>query len=232
MSHNTIHKLTKIAARSLAATVLLVASGAIAQQPQAPRPAPSAQRPAPAQRPAQPAHVQCRYPKPSKPRLKTKRSWKYRSARPRLTAIGCCNARPPATPPAAEVCDMAQVTQVQGRNVPFSRIAVAHTEKNQPFKLVVQVPVNASFGTNVRIQTSDEDPGIEAPFTNCTPNGCFAEFELKEEILKKTARGGRRRQGFVCRCGRAPGCGADFLQWLRPSLRRSRQEVKPAPIGA
>jgi invasion protein IalB len=35
------------------------------------------------------------------------------------------------------------------------------------------------------IQTSDDDPGIIAPFTNCTPNGCFAEFALKDDMLKK-----------------------------------------------
>jgi invasion protein IalB len=87
--------------------------------------------------------------------------------------------------PSALVCDMAQVTQLQGKNVPFSRIAVAHPEKGQPVKLIVQVPVNASFATQVHIQTSDQDPGVIAPFSNCNPNGCFAEFDLKEELLKK-----------------------------------------------
>jgi len=89
------------------------------------------------------------------------------------------------SPPSAAVCDMAQVTQVQGKNLPFSRVAVARPEKGQPIRLVVQVPVNASFATQVHIQTSDQDPGIVAPFANCNPNGCFAEFDLKEDILKK-----------------------------------------------
>lgn len=88
-------------------------------------------------------------------------------------------------PPAKEVCDMAQVAQLQGKNLPFSRVAVAHPEKGQPVKLVVQVPVNVSFNTNVRIQTADSDPGIAAPFANCTPNGCFAIFDLKEDALRK-----------------------------------------------
>lgn len=88
-------------------------------------------------------------------------------------------------PPPKEVCDMAQVTQLQGKNVPFSRVAVAHPEKGQPVKLVVQVPVNASFKAEVRIQTADSDPGVAAPFANCTPNGCFAMFDLNENALKK-----------------------------------------------
>jgi invasion protein IalB len=88
-------------------------------------------------------------------------------------------------PPSPEVCDMAQVTQVQGKNIPFSRVMVAHPDKGQPVKLIVQVPVNASFATDVHIQTADDDPGIIAPFTNCTPNGCFAEFALKDDMMKK-----------------------------------------------
>ncbi len=80
---------------------------------------------------------------------------------------------------------MAQVTQLQGKNLPFSRVAIGRPEKGQPVKLIVQVPVNASFATQVHIQTDDADPGVIAPFANCTPAGCFAEFDLREELLKK-----------------------------------------------
>jgi hypothetical protein len=59
-----------------------------------------------------------------------------------------------ANPPAVEVRDMAQVTQLQGKNIPFSRVGVAHRDKGQPVKLIVQVPVNASFATDMRIQTA------------------------------------------------------------------------------
>jgi invasion protein IalB len=84
-----------------------------------------------------------------------------------------------------KVCDMAQVTQVKGKNVPFSRIAIPRPDKGQPVKLVVQVPVNVSFQTSVKIQTSDSDPGLIAPFARCLPAGCFADFELKEDVLRK-----------------------------------------------
>lgn len=90
-----------------------------------------------------------------------------------------------SSPPSERVCDMAQVAQLQGKNLPFSRVAVARPEKGQPVKLIVQVPVNASFSTQVHIQTSDQDPGVVAPFSNCNPNGCFAEFDLKEDMFKK-----------------------------------------------
>jgi invasion protein IalB len=90
-------------------------------------------------------------------------------------------------PPAQKVCDMGQLTQVQaqGRSNPFSRVAIAHPVKGQPVKLVVQVPVNVTFATSVHIQTSDTDPGFVAPFARCLPVGCFAEFEIKDDLLKK-----------------------------------------------
>jgi invasion protein IalB len=87
--------------------------------------------------------------------------------------------------PADKACDMAQVTQAQGSNQPFSRVAVAQPVKGQPLKLVVQLPVNVSFATTVRIQTGDTDPGIAAPFARCIPGGCFAEFDLKDDVLKR-----------------------------------------------
>jgi invasion protein IalB len=94
-----------------------------------------------------------------------------------------CQTR--AGPPPEKVCDMGQVTQLQGKNVPFSRVAVAQPVKGQPVRLSVQVPVNASFAANVRVQTSDADPGIAAPFARCLPGGCFADFDLKDDVLKK-----------------------------------------------
>jgi invasion protein IalB len=103
-----------------------------------------------------------------------------------------CEARP--GPPPEKVCDMSQTTQLQGRNVPFSRVAVAHPVKGQPVKLVVQVPVNVALATNVRLQTGDADPGLAAPFARCVPGGCFADFDLKDETLKKlrvAAAGGK-----------------------------------------
>jgi invasion protein IalB len=92
-----------------------------------------------------------------------------------------------AGPPPQKVCDMAQTAQaqVQGRAAPFSRVAVAHPVKGQPVRLSVQVPVNVSFDSPVHIQIADSDPGVVAPFARCIPNGCFADFDIKDDLLKK-----------------------------------------------
>ncbi len=88
-------------------------------------------------------------------------------------------------PPLEKICEMAQVTQVQGRNTPFSRVAVLHPVKGQPVKLIVQVPINASFAAPVRIATAESDAGVTSPFARCIPTGCFSEFELRDDVLKK-----------------------------------------------
>lgn len=99
--------------------------------------------------------------------------------------VQCLTRAATAQEKAQKLCEMAQVTQLQGKNVPFSRIAVERPTKEQPTKLIVQVPVNASFATPVRVQTADADPGMTSPFARCVPGGCFAEFDLKEETLRK-----------------------------------------------
>jgi invasion protein IalB len=90
-------------------------------------------------------------------------------------------------PPLRTVCEMTQLTQlqVQGKTQPFSRIVVPQPVKGMPSGLVVQVPVNVSFATKVKIQTSDSDQGIEVPFARCVPDGCFAEFSIASEGLAK-----------------------------------------------
>jgi invasion protein IalB len=90
-------------------------------------------------------------------------------------------------PPPKKTCDIAQVTQVQGKNIPFSRISIEGPAKSPPVKLTVQLPVNASMRSPVGIQIGDtaSAPGLSAPFDRCIPAGCFAEFELKDETLKK-----------------------------------------------
>lgn len=155
-------------ASAVAGIILLsLAGGAVAQQPLPPRPA--TPRPAPAQQVQSPVSPQGDVPQST---TATYADWVVQC----VTRTG--------TPP-EKLCDMAQVTQLQGKNVPFSRISVERPVREQPVKFVVQVPVNASFATPVRVQMSDADPGVTVPFARCIPGGCFAEFDFKEDVLRK-----------------------------------------------
>jgi invasion protein IalB len=127
-------------------------------------------------------------------------------------------------PSVQKVCDMAQTTQVQGGNAPFSNVAIGRPVKGQPIKLVVQVPVNVSFGSGVIVRTSDADPGIEAPFARCIPNGCFAEFELKDDMLKKLrAASGTGKLSFPGAAGRVINVPVSFKGFDQAFDALSRQ---------
>jgi len=88
-------------------------------------------------------------------------------------------------PPPVKTCEMAQVMQVQGRNTPFSRVGIEHPARGKPLKLLVQVPVNVAALATVRLQTGNSDPGLAAQFDRCAPAGCFAEFAMTDDTLRK-----------------------------------------------
>ena len=88
-------------------------------------------------------------------------------------------------PPPKKTCDMDQITKVQGQPNPLSRVAVAHPVKDQPIKLVIQLPVNISLSVPVRIHTGEKDPGTATPFQRCMPAGCFAELDLRDDVVKR-----------------------------------------------
>jgi len=163
---------SKMALCGIAAAVFTMVSARGTQAQQPPRQGVPGQRPAPVAHPSEAARAPADNIEVPQQTTATYGDW----------VVQCVQNN---SPPSEPVCDMAQVTQLQGKNVPFSRVAIGRPEKGQPVKLIVQVPVNASFRTDVHIQTADADPGVIAPFADCTPNGCFSEFDLKEDIMKK-----------------------------------------------
>lgn len=163
----------------LVTAVLMTFTGAAAAQQQTPtRP----QHAAPAQHAAQVQPAPAPHATPAAPAPSSSES-PQRTTATYDDWVVQCETR--TGPPPEKICDMAQVTQVQGRNTPFSRIAVLHPVKGQPVKLIVQVPINASFAAPVRITTAESDAGVTSPFARCVPQGCFSEFELRDDILKK-----------------------------------------------
>jgi invasion protein IalB len=157
-----------VPALTLVGVLLMILTGSAAAQQTAPRPAPRPAAPRPVPEPPPAAALE----DTPQSTTATYGDWVLQ-----------CVTR--AGPPRETVCDVAQITQLQGKNIPFSRVAVAHPQKGQLVKLIVQVPVNASFASDVRLQPADNEAALQAPFLNCTPNGCFAEFDLKDETMRK-----------------------------------------------
>lgn len=88
-----------------------------------------------------------------------------------------------AGPPPHKICELVQVGQAQGQTV--SRVAIGRVAKSDPFKIVVQLPVNLWLPTGVKIQLDDKDPGLATPFKRCVPAGCFADLEIKDDVVRR-----------------------------------------------
>lgn len=97
-----------------------------------------------------------------------------------------CEVKP--GPPRQKSCAIWQLAQVQGR--PFSRVEIGRPVQGQPMWLVAQVPVNVSLLGGMRLKTGTADPVLRTNFNRCVPAGCFAEFELSADTLKKFRSGG------------------------------------------
>jgi invasion protein IalB len=149
---------------ALAFSAVLLAGTALAQAP-AQRPAPAPQRPAQAQATPAPGAV-------SQPdnTTATYGDWVLR-----------CQ-----TSVAARVCEIVQTLEAQGQRGPVALVAIGRPVKDEPIKLVIQVPPNLSLGNNagVRVSIADKDEAT-AVFQRCLPGGCFAEVALSDDVFKR-----------------------------------------------
>ncbi len=84
-----------------------------------------------------------------------------------------------------KTCEMAQTVQIQGQPNPLTQIAIGRPTRNDPLKIVFQVPINVWLPSGVKLATDDKDPGLLASYKRCLPVGCFADVELKDDLLKK-----------------------------------------------
>ena len=88
------------------------------------------------------------------------------------------------TPP-QKFCDMEQLSQLKGKEKPFSRVAISRPVKGQPVRFIVQVPVNVWLAGGVKVQIGGKDAGLAGAFTHCVPGGCFAAIALKDDIVRQ-----------------------------------------------
>jgi invasion protein IalB len=80
---------------------------------------------------------------------------------------------------------MAQAMQIKGQAQPVTQIAIGRQAKNDPMKIVFQVPINVWLPTGVKLVADDKDPGIVGTYRRCLPGACIADSELKDDVVKK-----------------------------------------------
>jgi invasion protein IalB len=93
-----------------------------------------------------------------------------------------CETRP--GPPAQKACEMVQFTQTKGQQGVLSEVAIGRPVKNQPLKMVIQVPIGIWLPTGIKLSAGAKD-SIAATFKRCIPASCFADADLKDDSIKR-----------------------------------------------
>lgn len=93
-----------------------------------------------------------------------------------------CEAR--AANAAGRICQMSQTTQNQQQQS-VAVLAIGRVARAEPWRMVAQLPVNVQVSQPARLAI---DMPISLGFRQCTPRGCFAEAELRDEAALRRLR--------------------------------------------
>ncbi len=88
-------------------------------------------------------------------------------------------------PPPRKLCEMVQTATAQGQANPVAQIGIGRAGKTEPFRVVIQLPLNVWIPTGVHFVHDAKLQGVTAGFKRCLPVGCFADFDLTDDLLKK-----------------------------------------------
>ena len=90
-----------------------------------------------------------------------------------------------AGPPPVKQCEMVQTATAQGQANPIAQVAIGRANKTEPYRVVVQLPINIWIPAGIHFVYDAQAPGVTAAFKRCVPVGCFADFDLTDDLLKK-----------------------------------------------
>jgi invasion protein IalB len=165
---------------SLALAVWLPAV-AVAQAP--PRPAPTGPAPRATPEAAPKPTAQGSQPETARPPVGTEpeaTTATYGDWLLRCQRVAAANAA------AHRVCDVAQSVQAQGQQNPIMQRSIGPGGPKEPMKLTLVAPVNISFPSVARVAVDEKDPQpAELVWRRCVPGGCFAEVEIKDDLIKR-----------------------------------------------
>jgi invasion protein IalB len=82
------------------------------------------------------------------------------------------------------LCEVAD--SVQGQQGPIAQIVISRIIPKDPPHIIVQLPLNVSFPSSVKVSIDEKDAqSLDLSWRKCLPAGCFADAELKDDMLKK-----------------------------------------------
>jgi invasion protein IalB len=83
------------------------------------------------------------------------------------------------------ICEAAQTIFTQGQQNPIAHIAIGREKQGAPMRLVVQLPLNVTVSTRVKITLKESDPALELNFERCIPSGCFAMIQAADDAVRR-----------------------------------------------
>jgi invasion protein IalB len=96
-----------------------------------------------------------------------------------------CNRIPEAGGQTQRVCEVAQTVIIQGQQAPVAEVAIGRIKKADPLRITIVLPVNVTFPSAPRVYSDAKDTeGLELMWKRCLPNGCFADTNPKDEIIR------------------------------------------------
>ena len=94
--------------------------------------------------------------------------------------------RSPQGAPTARSCGVIQSLQQPGQQGVIAQIIIGRATPKDAMHISIVLPTNVSFPSTVKAATDEKDaPTVDLSWQRCLPNGCIAESELKEDILKR-----------------------------------------------
>jgi len=96
-------------------------------------------------------------------------------------------------PGSSRICEVAQGVQAQGQSGLLAQIVVGRPSKEQPFRLIVQLPAGVWLPSGVSLELDEKSGPLLPAYTRCM-QACFADLELKPaqlDALKKRSGPGK-----------------------------------------
>ncbi|MFG1395259.1 invasion associated locus B family protein [Xanthobacter agilis] len=106
--------------------------------------------------------------------------------------VRCSQPQPQDGAKGGKVCEAATGVQAQGQQGILAQVVVGRMAKDQPVRLVVQLPNGVFLPPGATLYLDEKaQGGIDTVFSSCPPRGCFADAELKADQLAalKSAKG-------------------------------------------
>ncbi len=100
--------------------------------------------------------------------------------------LRCQATNPAASTGPKRLCEVVQTMQMQGQQEPVAQVAFGRAQGAGDLHLVIALPVNVSFPSNVGVGLIDKDAHpFMLEWKRCIPGACFADAVTSAELITR-----------------------------------------------